>query len=239
MLWSGSGTLRAGSVAENGQCRASERAVCRLCRTLGKIRAGSAPNSTGQCRGPAQRIRQGLQQNHEIFDGPIEADETRVGGLDKWRHDDKKGLYPKAIVAGVRDRATGQVRAQVVENVEAKTLQPFVNRFREPSTPVYTDDLVSYHTLGNQHSVNHSAGEYVRYTRSGAIHTNGVEGFWAYLKRGIRGTYVGVSGHHLHRYVNEFATRQNRRNLPTLAKMLLIIQGMDNRVLRYQDLIAA
>lgn len=180
----------------------------------------------------AQRLREGMRQGLEVFEGPIEADETYVGGSDKWKHQDKKGLLPKTIVAGVRDRKSGRVKAQVVEDVTAKSLQPFVNMFRKPSTPVYTDELVSYHSLENQQSVNHSAGQYV----FGDVHTNGIEGFWSQLKRGIRGTYVSVSPHHLQRYVNEFAERQNRRFLPTLVKMFLIVKGMDNKTLRYQDL---
>ena len=148
-------------------------------------------------------------------------------------------MIPKVIVAGVRDRATGQIKAQVVENVEAKTLLPFINQQRDESeTRVYTDDLVSYHGLKNHAWVNHSAGEYVR-GRNNEIHTNGIEGFWASLKRGIKGTYVGVSAHHLQRYVNEAAAKHNMRSLPVLVKMFLITRGLDNRVLRYQDLVQA
>lgn len=51
----------------------------------------------------------------------------------------------------------------------------------------------------------HSEGEYVREQ----AHTNGVESFWALLKRGYYGTFHHVTFKHLHRYVNEFATRQN------------------------------
>ena len=51
-----------------------------------------------------------------------------VGGSRLQR--DKKSLIPRVIVAGVRTRATGQVKAQVVENVEAKTLLPFINKQR-------------------------------------------------------------------------------------------------------------
>ena len=45
----------------------------------------------------------------------------------------------------------------------------------------YTDDHRSYIGLPFEHeSVNHSVGEYVRKQ----AHTNGVESFWAMLKRG-------------------------------------------------------
>ena len=35
-------------------------------------------------------------------------------------------------------------------------------------------------------------------------HTNGMESFWAMLKRGYHGVYHQFSVKHLHRYVGEF-----------------------------------
>ena len=53
------------------------------------------------------------------------------------------------------------------------------------------DELKSYKGIqGYDHqSVKHSAGEYVR----GKAHTNGIESFWALLKRGYHGVYHWVS----------------------------------------------
>ena len=42
-------------------------------------------------------------------------------------------------------------------------------------------------------AVKHSAGEYVR----GQAHVNGLESFWALLKRGYHGTYHHISPQHL------------------------------------------
>ncbi len=58
------------------------------------------------------------------FTGPVEADETFVGGRAKNMHTDKRkkltgrGGADKSVVAGVKDRATGRVRASVVERVD-------------------------------------------------------------------------------------------------------------------------
>ena len=63
--------------------------------------------------------------------------------------------------------------------------------------------------MGFDHdSVNHSVSEYV----DGQVHTNGIESFWAMLKRGYHGTF---SAKHLHRYVREFANRHNARDKDT------------------------
>ena len=45
----------------------------------------------------------------------------------------------------------------------------------------------------------------------GRVHTNGIENFWALLKRRISGTYVAVEPFHLDRYIDEQAWRYNNR----------------------------
>ncbi len=74
------------------------------------------------------RIRHAIKQGSiEKMSGPVEADETFVGGLEKNKHEDKKlragrGPVGKAIVMGVLDRAgeTTQVRAEFISRTQAK-----------------------------------------------------------------------------------------------------------------------
>ena len=47
---------------------------------------------------------------------------------------------------------------------------------------VYTDEAAAYRGLPNHEAVRHSVGEYVR----DQAHTNGLESFWAMLKRGYK-----------------------------------------------------
>ena len=53
----------------------------------------------------------------------------------------------------------------------------------------------------------------------GQAHTNGIESFWAMLKRGYVGTYHQMSVKHLPRYVGEFAGRHNHRPMDTADQM--------------------
>ena len=64
-------------------------------------------------------------------------------------------------------------------------------------------------------SVRHSVGEYVRRQ----AHTNGIESFWAMLKRGYQGVYHQMSPHHLRRYVTEFEGRHNDRPSDTIDQL--------------------
>ena len=71
----------------------------------------------------------------------------------------------------------------------------------------------------------------------GQAHTNGIESFWALLKRGYHGTYHQVSAKHLQRYVDEFSGRHNVRNLDTLDQMTAVAKGLDGKRLKYRDLV--
>jgi len=82
--------------------------------------------------------------------------------------------------------------------------------------------------------VKHSVGEYVR----GMAHTNGVESFWAMLRRAYHGTYHKISLNHLQRYIDEFAGRHNLRELDTIDQMHHVVAGMVERRLLYRDLVA-
>jgi len=100
-----------------------------------------------------------------------------------------------------------------------------------------TDSFTGYSGLyGFKHqTVNHSIGEYVR----DKAHTNGIESFWAVLKRGYCGIYHHMSAKHLHRYVNEFAFRHNTARVGTLQFINMTIANMGCKRLKYQELINA
>ena len=165
------------------------------------------------------RIRECFRMDEpERFDGPgpVEVDEAYIGGKDRNKHAKKKHRdrelgIGKVIVAAARDRPSNRISAAVVGGTARFILTPFVKNRAGPDTLVVTDELASYAKLPYHLSVNHSAGQYV----DGMAHTNGVESFWALLKRGYYGTYHKASPRHLQRYVDEFAGRHNLRPLDT------------------------
>ena len=175
----------------------------------------------------------------EKMAGPVEVDETFIGGKEKNKHAKRKlhagrGPVGKMVVVGVKDRTTKRVRAAVVADTEADTLQGFVATSAAPDAMVYTDGETGYVGLPHHEAVRHSVGEYVR----GQAHTNGIESFWSMLKRGYYGTYHKMSPKHLDRYVTEFEGRHNVRPADTLDQMDAMVRGMDQKRLRYADLIA-
>ncbi len=140
----------------------------------------------------------------------VEIDETFIGGHDREGHDDK------AVVVGMVERG-GDVLTRQVRTRRKGEILPHVMKFVKRGSKVYTDEGSAFKALtergGYEHeAVNHSAKEYVR----GDVHTNSIEGFWANVKRGIKGTYVHVSKKHLQTYLREFEYRHNLRRTPYL-----------------------
>ena len=174
------------------------------------------------------------------FSGPVEADETFIGGKEKKKHLSQRrnagrGPVGKMAVVGVKDRATRNVRVAVAPDTTGPTLRGFVESNATPEAMVYTDGEPAYASLSRQHeAVKHSVGEYVR----GMAHTNGMESFWSMLKRAHMGTFHKLSPKHLDRYVQEFAGRHNVRDLGTVAQMRDTVMRIVGRNLLYADLIA-
>jgi len=177
----------------------------------------------------------------------VEADETYIGGKRRNMSNAKRkelrtagtgrGPSGKTTIVGVKDRDTGQVAARHVTKTDAANVAGFVAEKTKPGAKVYTNEASVYNALDapfDHESVNHSVAEYVRKQ----AHTNGVESFWAMMKRGHDGIYHKMSPKHLDNYVLEFARRHNIRNKDTIDQVGNIVRGMVGKRLTFKEMVA-
>ena len=123
-----------------------------------------------------------LQERHEIgFANGIEIDEAYFGAK-RIRGKRGRGAGGKTIVLGLRKR-NGSVYADIIPDVQRRTLFPIIRRVVRSGSDIYTDGWRSYDALAiygyNHKTVKHEENEFAR----GDTHVNGIESYWSWAKR--------------------------------------------------------
>lgn len=197
------------------------------------------------------RIRAAMEDGtFNKLNGTVEADETWIGGKARNMHRAKRderlkaghaGYVGKTGVMGFLERnpeGASRVRTTMIENPRRATIEGGVRKHVETGANLYTDGLGSYRFLGGEYMhevVEHDASEYVR----GEVHTNGIENFWALVKRALHGTYVSVEPFHLFRYLDEEVFRFNSRDLTDGARFKVAARAVIGKRLTWAELTAS
>lgn len=166
------------------------------------------------------RIREAMANGSiEKMTEKVETDAAYLGGSRKNWSNEKRATTPAyvdnktPIVAYVErndENEIIQVRGNVVNDSSAETIQNDLRKNVAEGAVLYTDQSNVYTTLASDYwhrTINHSRDEFVR----GDVTTNRVEGYFALLKRCIKGTYIHMAPCHMDRYIAEQSLRYNLR----------------------------
>ena len=171
------------------------------------------------------RIREAMKQpTAPGLRGIIEVDETYVRGAGVPKGEKLKagrGSQRTTPLVGAKERG-GRVHAKALSALKRDEVWPWLKQAMriDQVARLYTDSSNIYDHLTGvlpHGRIDHSVA-YVW----GDIHTNGIESFWALLKRGIAGSYHHVSPKHLQRYVDEYCWRANQASGVTFDALLQV-----------------
>lgn len=171
----------------------------------------------------AMRVRIGMLEECTCLNGIIEMDESYFGGKRRKKNTSKEGNYPdlssvtlkrgrgtnKVSVAGMVQRK-GKVKTKVIEKLSKRNLLAMLKTYaKKENSILVTDGFRSYNELEkyiDRLQINHSKA----FSR-GIVHVNTIEGFWSYVKNGIKGSYKAISKKYLPLYLLEYEWKFNNR----------------------------
>lgn len=201
-----------------------ERAILRI----------SAETGIGHCRVAkmTEFLRECMAKDlPDRFFGPVELDETYIGGQRKnkclhiRRIKAKRGHgTDKLPIMGIFDRSSKQIYVEVMPvKLSMSHLFRITNQRLTLKTLIITDGYKMYRGFkdkGFKHEfVDHDGGEYVR----GEIHTNNIEGFWGILKRKL-GCIGGMRRDRLYLFVAEIVWKFNHKLLSLSQQEQLLME---------------
>ena len=113
----------------------------------------------------------------EVFEGPVELDESYFGGRRKGRRG--RGAAGKEVVFGILKR-NGRVYTVVADNAKSDTLMPVIKQKIMPDSIVYTDSLSSYDKLDVSGFIHYR----INHSKEFADRQNHINGIGNFLESG-------------------------------------------------------
>lgn len=170
----------------------------------------------------AMRIRIGMLEDDTQLDGIIEMDESYFGGRARKKNtapndptlstvSAKRGRGTKKVsVAGMVER-DGDVKTKVIEKLTKRNLLHMLKTYaKEENSLLITDGFKSYSHFDEY--IEHMVINHSKAFSKGIVHVNTIEGFWSYVKNGIKGNYKSISPKYLPFYLVEYEWKFNHRN---------------------------
>ena len=171
-----------------------------------------------------------LEDILDSYGGIVQVDETYVGGKTKGKIWQNQGRSLKQKVPVVGLLTEDKVNSFVVTDTSGNTLKALIYALIKPGSIVVTDGWKGYKGISNMYYhkiVNHNKGSY---KNKEGYHTNGIEGFWSMLKRGIKSTYHVVSHKYLQMYCDEFSYKYTTRKMGEIERFVHFISKKHRQI---------
>ena len=139
----------------------------------------------------------------------VELDEAFFGGPTE-NGKRGRGTDKSIVLVGVSLTPQGYptfVKMEVIPNVKGKTLVDFANEHITPGSTINSDAYASYKALAKEGFDHHS----IPFNpKENPDHLNWLHTMISNAKTNVCGTFHGLDGKHLQRYLNEFCYKTNR-----------------------------
>ena len=158
-----------------------------------------------------ERMAEICASEKAFSEGEYELDESYFGAR-RVRGIRGRGAKGKTIVFGILKRG-GNVFTAVVKDCKRETLFPIIKDVIPLNSTIYTDGFSVYESLmaegyAAHFSVCHGENEF---SRSGGIHTNGIENFWGLCKSRLA-KFRGIDKNNFSTHIKECEFRFNHRH---------------------------
>jgi transposase-like protein len=187
-----------------------------------------------------------LRPGRQPLAGPVEADETLIGGPRPGRRG--RGAAGKTLVGGavetgrgkLRGRRLGRLRLAILPDASIRSLEGFLAAAVAKPALVATDGWSGYHGLSTK-GYDHQPVSLSAARGNAAQHLPAIHLIFSLAKRWLMGTHHGaVSTKHLPAYLDEYVFRFNRRAARRISHGFarLIQQAVQTKPSTYRAIIA-
>lgn len=163
-----------------------------------------------------------LSRRKRLLEGVIEVDGTEIGGHSRKTNMKVGGKARRAgppselkVIVGLRERRpNGETRVTVVDRHELNYRDhegevDFIRDNVRPLSQMISDEGFSLGYIGPHNTVKHRQG-----FKIDDVHTNGIEGLFARIKRAEGGVHYRMVGPYLDLYAAEMSWREDFRRTP-------------------------
>ena len=207
------------------------------------------------CWHMCHRLREAMREDgtdRDAFTGTVQADDYYHGGAPRKPNQRKKpfgvdgrktaknvgrGTLKQPVLGAVQSE-TGKVRTAMVKDLSGNEIAKHLEQWCDTdNTDLHTDQYHPYRPVGRKFKSHEVVNHSQEYVRKDGMNTNAIESAWALFDRAVVGSFHHVSRKHLPKYLAEFDSRFNTRDVEPEVYFDVILRGAIGRRLSKKQLV--